>query len=508
MAYRARAITKAYGGIVALRDVDFEVTPGSVHALIGENGAGKSTLLKILAGALQPDTGSLELDGRDVTFASSARALESGIALVSQELSLFPDVDILGNLFPLDPPTRRGFIDRSEAARKSREVLSDLGLHHRLDEPVGTLPLAERQLVEIARAVVADPRVLILDEPTSALDTNDASRVHDVLQVLRERDVAVIYVSHILEDVLGHCDLITVLRDGAVVAAATPASDLDISEAIAAMVGDDLAGTVEAQRRTYTTHSDGQRLVVDDLHVGGVSDVSFSVEAGEVVGLAGLAGAGQQAVFDALAGITPASDGEIVLPGGVKNPPNVRSAVRNGVAIVPGDRKSHGLQLEDTIWENTSQVRSLALGRTGWRIRPRELRQRARARMQELAVKAESVDSPVASLSGGNQQKVVFAKWAEADPLLILMDDPTRGIDVGGRASVWSLIDRLANDGKILILLSSDPFELAYLCSRVLVFRSGRLSAELEGDDITHSAILAAINTGAGRVPYLDEAQG
>jgi len=492
--YRARGVRKSFGGITALRGVDFSVRPGSVQALIGENGAGKSTLLKILAGAMSPDEGTLELDGRQVAFSSTADALGEGIAIVSQELSLFPDVDILGNLFPLGPPTRRGLIDRREAHQLSHEVLTDLGVNRPLSTPVGELPLAERQLVEIARAVITQPRMLILDEPTSALDREDVGHVHSVLDVLRDRDVGVVYVSHILEDVLGHVDEITVLRDGQVVLDAVPASSLSMSDAITAMIGE--AQETEARRAAPVTAAAGPALTVEHLVAGVVDDVSFSVRPGEVVGLAGLAGAGQHEVFEALAGITPGSGGMVTLPSGAQNPTSIREAVRAGVAVVPGDRQKYGLHLESPIWENIAHVRSIALGGGARFVAREELERRAVERIERFAIAAPGPRFRAASLSGGNQQKVVFAKWAETEPSVVLMDDPTRGIDVGGRWAVWDLIEEVSAGGAVQVVLSSDPLELASVCHRVLVFRSGRIACELEGEVLDHGSILEAVNTG------------
>ncbi len=490
MEYRARGIKKSFGGIAALKGVDFAARPRSVHAVIGENGAGKSTLLKILAGAMAPDEGSLEMDGELLEFTTTAQAQRQGIAMVSQELSLFPDIDLVGNLFPLGPPTRLGVIDRDEVERRSRDVLDDLGVHRHLRTPVGELKLAEQQLVEIARAVITDPKVLILDEPTSALDREDVGHVHQVLHVLKSRGVAVIYVSHILEDVMDHVDEITVLRDGEVAVAAAPAGSMTMSEMILAMVG----RGIEARTAAPRVIVEGASLGVKDLEVGNANGVSFEVAPGEVVGLAGLAGAGHHDVFEALTGTAAVRSGEVILPTGHKNPDSIRSAVLDGVAVVPGDRKKLGLHLEAPIWENVAHVRSVALAGVAGVVRRQPLIDRASKRIEQLKIAAPSPTVPTSSLSGGNQQKVVFAKWAEAESSVILMDDPTRGIDVGGRTEVWALIDSLAETGAIQVVLSSDPLELASICHRVLVFRDGRIAAELTGEAITHANILEAMN--------------
>lgn len=474
-----------------MKGVDFAVSSRSVHALIGENGAGKSTLLKILAGAMTPDAGSLEMDERLVEFDSTAQSLAEGIAIVSQELSLFPDIDLIGNLFPQGAPTRLGFVDRGEVERRSRQILDDLGVARPLRTPVGDLDLSEQQLVEIARAVITDPRVLILDEPTSALDREDVGHVHDVLDVLRERGVAVIYVSHILEDVMDHVDLVTVLRDGEVALAGARADSLTMSEMISAMVG----RTIEGRRPHPRPASvEGEPLTVSDLFAGAAHGVSFMLEPGEIVGLAGLAGAGHHEVFEALSGIDSAVSGEIRFPSGTVNPTTIRATVLEGVAIIPGDRKKLGLLLDAAIWENIAAVRSFALSPALGRVKRKPLLDRAERRIDQLRITAADASMPTASLSGGNQQKVVFAKWAEADSSVILMDDPTRGIDIGGRAEVWSLIDALSDSGAIQVVLSSDPLELASICHRVLVFRDGRIGAELIGEAITHANILEAMN--------------
>jgi ABC-type sugar transport system ATPase subunit len=494
----ARDISKAYGGVVALRGVDITVRAGSVHALLGENGAGKSTLVKIIGGAVRPDRGTLRLDGEEVGFSTTAKAVAQGVAVVSQELNLFPDLDVLANLFPMREPTRGPIIERRRMAQLAEPVLAELGLHVPLRRHVASLTLAQRQLLEIARALITEPRVLVLDEPTSTLEARGVERLMEVLRVLRARQVAVVYVSHVLEEVMALSDEVTVLRDGRAVLEGVPRSELTIPDIVDAMLGESgrerraLAGaaTAPAAARRGTLRLE-QVSVPDRL-----DDVSLSVATGEVVGLAGLAGSGHSTVLEAVFGLRRPSSGRILLPDGKPAPGNMRAAIRRGVGLVTGDRRRLGLMLDKPVWENIAQVRAVALGRAGGLIRESRLRTRAAGHVQRLGIRTPSVRETAGRLSGGNQQKVVFAKWLEVEPSILLLDDPTRGVDVPTRADMHQLIRAEAAAGAAVLLCSTDIDELATACDRVLVFFQGRICAELQGEALTTGAILEAMNTG------------
>jgi ABC-type sugar transport system ATPase subunit len=509
----ARDIDKSYGGVVALSGAGLHVRAGSVHALLGENGAGKSTLVKVIAGAVKPDAGVLRLDGREVSFASTALAARSGVAVVSQELSLFPDLDLLSNLYPMRELRRGPFVDRTEMWRRAQPVLAELGLELGPRDPVQTLSHAQRQLVEVAKALITEPRVLILDEPTSALETKSTEALMEALRVLRERQVAVIFVSHILEEVMALCDRITVLRDGRVVLEGVAREDLSIPEVVGAMLGDrgrsrgngakapehELRAVAEAvEEAAPTSGGEDRDVVLEDVEVEGMlSGVTMRASPREVVGLAGLAGSGHAAVFELLSGQRRLRRGSAQLPGRREVRRGLRRAIDSGIALVSGDRKRYGLMLDKPIWENVAQVRSVALAREGLLIRSRPLRKRARELVAQLEIRASSVDDPAGSLSGGNQQKLVFAKWLNAQPSVLLLDDPTRGVDVGAKAEMHALIRAAADGGAIVLLASTDIDELAEVCDRVLVFFQGRICADLAREALQSHAVLEAMNTGS-----------
>jgi ribose transport system ATP-binding protein len=502
----ARDVSKSYGGVVALAGADLTVRAGSVHALLGENGAGKSTLVKVIAGALTPDDGTVTLNGKQVQFASTAAAVRQGVAVVSQELHLFPDLDILANLYPMREVKRGPFVARAEMAAQARPVLADLGLDVDLRAPLGDLSLAQRQLVEIAKALLTDPQILILDEPTSALGASSTEMLLETLRVLRDRQVGVVFVSHILEDVMALCDEVTVLRDGRVAMSAEPRSKLTVPAIVKAMLGP--AGEAEAKEgvhpdaklREYVAEeivSASGHLELRDVAVeGSLEPFSLDVAPGEVVGLAGVVGAGHHTVLEVVCGLRRPDSGSAILPSGKRVPRGLRRAIRAGVALVPGDRRRLGLMLDKPIWENIGQVRAVGLAAGGAIIRSRDLRRRARAQVEQLHVRSSSVDQMAGSLSGGNQQKLVFAKWLDAQPSVVLLDDPTRGVDVGAKAEMHALVRSTADAGVPVLMCSTDIDELASLCDRVVVIHQGRIAGEVSGASLTTHVVLEAMNTG------------
>jgi len=489
----AVGVRKHYGGVQALAGVDFAVHPGQVHALVGENGAGKSTLMKVLAGAERPDAGEVRVHGAPRRFANVRQAAEAGVAIVFQELSLYPDLDVLANLFLGREPRRAWVVRRAAMEREARPVLEAMGLDVRLDRPVAALSLGERQLVEIAKALLARSDVLILDEPNSALNAAESERLFAVVRRLRDQGVAVLYVSHRLEEVFRIADVITVLRNGRLVASAA-AGATTIREVVEAMLG---RPPEERAARPAPPSGRPPALRLEQVSVAGaLQAVTLSARPGEILGLAGLEGAGVRCVFDLLSGILRPDAGTVVLPDGGGSPRSVAAAVRRGVARVPADRRVDGVALAQSIEDNLVQVTAGALGRQGFRLRRRALGEAAREGMAALRIRAPSAAVPVEHLSGGNQQKVVLGKWLAADPRLFLFDDPTRGVDVGAKAEIYAILAAAAERGAVALFSSSELPEYAALCRRVLVFYGGRLCGELRGARVTEHRLLEAINTG------------
>jgi ABC-type sugar transport system ATPase subunit len=501
----AKGISKSYGGVQALAGADLTVRAGTVHALLGENGAGKSTLVKVIAGAVRADEGILLLDGREVIFANTAKAARNGVAVVSQELNQFPTLDVLANLYPAREPLKGPIIDRREMGRRAMPILEELGLHVGLRRRLGELSLAERQLLEIAKALVTEPAVLVLDEPTSALDASSTDTLMKVVRVLRERRVAVVFVSHILEEVMAVSDEVTVLRDGRVVMQARPIGELTVPMIVRAMLGEqDPAGdAVSAPAAAQVAEAvaaaqEGGSLRFEAVSTRvGLRDASFAARRGEIVGVAGLVGAGHQQIIELASGQRRPTSGRVLLPAGRPVPRTLQGAIRAGVALVTGDRRRYGLLLDKPIWENIAQVRSVAQRNDGFFVFKGPMRARARQRVTALRIRAASVNAKAGSLSGGNQQKVVFAKWLESAPSVMVLDDPTRGVDVGAKAEMHGLIRAAAQANAVVLLSSTDLMELSSICDRVLVFFQGRICAELQGETLSVHTVLESMNTGA-----------
>ena len=492
--YSARAVSKRFGPQVALDAVDLDVVRGQVLGLVGANGAGKSTLMKILAGAQSPDGGELLLGGKPVRMTSMLDAWDSGIAFVSQELNLFPSLSILENLKLVPGSQKRR--NKDSLTHEAAETLRKLGLNRDLSATVGTLSLADRQLVEIARALLQHPDVLILDEPTSALHPAEVDRLLSILASLRDDGVAMVYISHFLDELMRISDSLVVLRDGRRVPFDPSPESQSIDSIIKAMLGD-LPPPVAALGASGARSSDGDVAALRIRALRGSRNLkvdSFVATAGEVVGVAGLAGAGVEELFQILFGKAAPTGGSVMLPSGKAFRPNTNSLVGSGVAYFPADRKHLGLTLQQSILENVSAVRALTLGRDGFvpnRSRQAEL---TWARCKSLSVKMVSVDQPVGGLSGGNQQRVVFARWLEASPILLLLDDPLRGVDVGSKREMYKLIRDLATDGRVILFFSSDPADYVAVVDRLVVFVDGAVSDTLTGADLNEHQIVASMN--------------
>ncbi len=491
------AVAKRYGGVQALGGVSLSVQPGTVHAIVGENGAGKSTLMKIIAGVVAPDTGSLRLDGRTVMWSGPLEASRAGIGIVFQELSTLPTRDALANLFINREISRFGVVSRGAMAAKARPVLADLGLDVDLDGPVGGLPVADRQLLEIARVVIAGPRIILLDEPNSALNQRETERLFGIVRRLCARGVTVIYVSHRLEEVFAISDTISVMRNGAMIWT-RPKEACSIPDVIEGMLG---RGSGELfPPAPESTDFDGPSLRVEGLNVsGGAKDVSFEVLPGQMTGIAGLDGSGAESLLPALFGGRRSDCAHIAFPDGKRAPTSPHEAAGRGIALVPADRRREGLTLKQSIAVNASHVAIGSNGRWWQPVTDALMRARASRVIRNLAVRAPSPDVDVGKLSGGNQQKIVVGKWLETSPDVVLLDDPTRGIDVGAKQELFSLVRGLQAEGKIILMRSTELAELLGMCSQVMIFYRNRLAGIVDAHTLDPNGLLEAINT--GRIP-------
>jgi erythritol transport system ATP-binding protein len=486
----AHHISKNYGGVRALKDVTFTAYRGKVNVLVGENGAGKSTLMKILSGSEQPTSGEILLDGQVVHLDSPRTAMAHGIGIIHQELSLFPNLTIAENLFA-GRELRRGrrFVDAAAQRRQAREILAKLGQDSDPDTLVGDLPIGQQQLVEIARVLLEDVRVLIMDEPTSALSSHEVDVLFEVMADLREQDVTVIYISHKLDEFRRIGDWVTVFRDGALVAHESM-SRTDTGWIVRQMVGRD-------PDSLYVRNSSpvGDVLLdVRGLKVPGtvkVDDVSLTVRAGEVVGIYGLMGAGRTELVETLMGMRQATAGEVAIRGKVEPKGTVRKRIEAGLALVPEDRQRDGLVQTMSVRDNILLATVATLTRGGLLNGSAEQRT-AKTKIGELAIKIPGLGALVTSLSGGNQQKVVLARALLTEPVVLLLDEPTRGIDVGAKSQIAGLMADLAAQGFGVLFISSELAEVMAMADRVLVMARGRITAEFTAENVTEEALVAA----------------
>ncbi|MFE0804572.1 sugar ABC transporter ATP-binding protein [Streptomyces sp. NPDC058812] len=481
-------VSKSFGAVRALRDVSLRLYAGEAHALAGENGAGKSTLIKSLAGVHRPDTGTVLLDGEPVDFHSPADARDAGIAVIYQEPTLFPDLSVAENIFIGRQPRRSlGRVNHRTVKAAAAELFARLGVALDPDQPARGLSIADQQLVEIAKALSFDARVLIMDEPTAALTGSEVARLFGVVETLREQGSAVLFISHRLEEIFELCQRVTTLRDGAWIAS-EPLSDLDEDGLVRRMVGRDLEELYPKQQ----TRIGEVALSVRRLTREGVfTDVSFDVRRGEILGLAGLVGAGRSEVARAVFGVDRFDGGEVEVLGR-RLPPGAPSlAMAAGLALVPEDRRAQGLVMDMSIERNIGLTGFAATSRAGLMNRRAE-RSRAVDWATRLQVKYARLADVVGTLSGGNQQKVVLAKWLATAPQVLIVDEPTRGIDVGTKAEVHRLLSSLAADGVAVLMISSDLPEILGMADRVLVMHEGRLTAEIPRAEATEETVMAA----------------
>ncbi len=480
MQLSAVGLEKRYPGVLALNDVSIEIRGGQVHAVAGENGAGKSTLMHTLAGAVSPDAGALAIDGAPVRFRSPRDAQARGIRMIHQELTLVPDMTVAENVLLGAEPSRAGVVDRARLAERTRAVLDRLGQTSlATDARVGELSLAARQMTEIAKAVAADARVVIMDEPTAILAQEEVEALFAVVEQLRAAGVAIVYVSHRLDDIARLADHVTVLRDGRVVASG-PARELGRNDIVRFMIGRELAAGYPAARGEQGP----ELLRLEGLCSGPVRDASVSLCRGEIVGVVGLVGSGRTELARAIAGAAPLTSGRMLLDGAPYAPRSPREAIDAGVALLPEDRKRQGLVLIAAIRDNVSIASLTRFARAGVIDGHRE-RAAVSHWTEALSVRAPSIATLAGQLSGGNQQKVVLARWMLAGSRIILFDEPTRGIDVGAKAEIYALMRRLADDGAALLVISSDLPEALGMSDRVVVMRNGRVAATLSRAEAT-----------------------
>ncbi len=482
----ARGLSKRFPGVRALDGVDLLIRPGEVVSVIGENGAGKSTLMKILAGVQAPDTGDLNWNGKLVRIGSVREALDLGISLIHQELNLAGNLDVAANVFLGREPTRLGWIDRKRLHRDAAALVERVGLDVPTTTRVDSLSTGRQQLVEIAKALSVDARLLIMDEPTSSLSTSESEKLFEVVRELRDQGVSVLYVSHRLGEVKALSDRVVVLRDGALVGELV-GDEIQHDAMVQGMVGRDVA-------RFYvrTPHEYGPpALQVDRVRTAAfpAHELSFTVREGEVVGIAGLVGAGRTELVETLFGVSSPLSGTIRVHDREARMNRPSGAVAAGLALVPEDRKAQGLITDMTIRENVSLARLAEDARFGVR-NGRAEEDLSRSMVARLGVKTPSDGERVGNLSGGNQQKVVLGKWLATGPRILILDEPTRGIDVGAKSEIYALMDSLAKEGVAILFVSSEMEEILGVADRVLVMHEGRISGELACDQLSEEAVM------------------
>lgn len=477
-------VSKSFGPVKVIDDVSFTVEPGTVHVLLGENGAGKSTLIKMIAGIHQPDAGRVLLDGEPVTLTDPRAAERHGIATIHQELNLVPSLTVAENVLLGRLPTKRGLIDRRAMRQQAQKALDRIGLKVSLDRRVGELGIAKQQLIEIAKALSIDASVLILDEPTAALSSTETDQLFEIMETLKERGVAMIFISHHLDELPRIGDTVSVLRDGECVAV-VPASTEE-AELVRLMVGRSIENQFPRRRGTL-----GETLLeVSDLSSGDrLSNISFSVRAGEVLGIAGLVGAGRSEVLRAIAGADSYDSGTVIVDGTRVPPGQIPTAIAAGIGLVPEDRKAQGLVPGGTVAENIGLATLFRRARAGL-ADLRGQHDSAEAISEQLRIQMHSVDQQVGNLSGGNQQKVVFGRWSLAKSRVMLLDEPTRGVDVGAKVEIYQLINEVTENGGAVVMVSSELPEVLGMSDRIAVMSGGQITGELDASTATQDSVM------------------
>jgi ribose transport system ATP-binding protein len=486
-----RGITKRFPGVTALDGVDFELERGEVHVILGENGAGKSTLIKMLSGAYQPDEGEILFEGEPVRVPSAAVAQGLGISTIYQEFNLVPQLTVAENVFLGHQPRRLGIVDRRRMREEARRLLERIKVRVDPDAPVSALGVAQRQMVEIAKALSLEARVLIMDEPTASLSGQEVQRLFEIVRGLKQEEVGVIFISHHLEEVTEIGDRVTVLRDGKLVGQ-VPATT-DHSELVRMMVG----RSIEDQFPRRRPETGDVLLEVRDLsREGALEDVSLRVRAGEVVGIAGIVGAGRTELARAIFGVDPVDSGEVWVEGRRMERFDPREAKNRGIGFITEDRQRQGIVPPLSVAENlvlASLGKSTSLGL----VNRGEQRSRAQKMIDELNIRTPGPEQEVRYLSGGNQQKTVIGKWLLADSRVLIMDEPTRGIDVGAKVEIYELMNELTEQGAGILMISSDLPEVLGMSDRILVMAGGRITGELSGEEATQERVMTLATQGS-----------
>lgn len=494
-------VRKVFPGVTALDDVDFTLMPGEVHALIGENGAGKSTLIKIIAGLYRPDGGSMRVGGQPVEFRSPADSIAHRIKVVYQELDLVPDMSVAENVFLGGyPKTKSGLVDWQALNNQTVELLGQLGLEISPQTPVGELKVAEQQLVEIARALSRQAQIVIMDEPTSALSPEEVNRLFGVVEQLRQLGVGIIYVSHKLDEIYRIADRVTVFRDGRRVVT-KPINETTPQDLVNWMVGRELE---DLYPKSPTTPG-APLLEVRNLSGGGLHDINFTVHAGEVVGVFGLMGAGINTLGRALFGASDRSEGEVIVDGQPVKANSPSDAMQKGMGLLTEDRKGDGLVLPLSVKDNMTLASLKRFATFAW-LHPSRESKEASDYVSRLSIKTPSLRQKVRLLSGGNQQKVLMARWMMRDPKVLILAEPTRGIDVGSKAEIYRLIDEMAHRGLAILFMSTEIPEVLGIADRIIVMREGRITAEFSRAEATQERLVEA--AAVSPVEEIDVAEG
>jgi ribose transport system ATP-binding protein len=487
-----RGVSKRFGGVQALKNADIDIVPGRIHAVLGENGAGKSTLIKIMSGVVTPDEGTIVLDGSPIQFSSPSSANEQGIVCVFQELSLVPDLTVADNIVTSNPPQRFGLIDRKRQREIALQALSKAGavdIHP--SALVRDLSLSRRQMVEIAKALARKPRLLILDEATSALTATDVDKVFAVIRALRNQGTALVYISHRMHEIAELADDCSVFRNGSKIATYAAGTKTD-TEVVELMIGREYKNVFPPK----PTEVNSAAPLLECSHLswaGRLKDISLAVRPGEIVGLGGLDGQGQKELLLGLFGVLRGVSGDVSISGeaSIISGPDRAKREKAGMALIPEDRKTEGLMLPMTIRENLCFSSLSRISRFGVIDRKQESAMVSEM-IKTLSIKVADAELPVSSLSGGNQQKIVIAKWLMNKPRIVLLNDPTRGIDVGTKQEIYVLLRRLADAGVAIIFYSTDYDELIGCCDRVLVMYDGKVVRELQGEHINERTLIAS----------------